>query len=56
MRVKNKGVRNWLDDIIIPTRIFEEQLKVLRKTTDCLRQSKLSVNIPKLELCFSVVE
>ena len=56
MGVKNKGMRNWLDDIIIPTRTFEEQLKLLRETFDCLRQSKLLVNLPKSEFCFSVVE
>ncbi|CAM9577513.1 unnamed protein product, partial [Ascophyllum nodosum] len=26
----------------------------LRETFDCLRQSKLSVNLPKSEFCFSV--
>ena len=50
--VKKKGVRNWLDDIITPTRIFEDQLKLLRETFDCLRQSKLSVNLPKSKFCF----
>ena len=35
LRVKKKGVRNWLDDIIIPTRTFEEQLELLRETFDC---------------------
>ena len=56
MRVKKKGVRNWLDDMIIPTRTFEQQLELLRETFDCLRQGKLSVNLPKSEFCFSVVE
>ena len=56
MGVKKKGVRNWLGDIIIPTRTFEQQLELLRETFDCLRQSKLSVSLPKLEFCFSVVE
>ena len=37
MRVKKKGVRNWLDDIIIPTRTFEEQFELLRETFYCLR-------------------
>ena len=54
--VKKKGVRNCLDDMIIPTRIFEEQLELLREIFNCLRQSKLSVNLPKSELCFSAVE
>ena len=39
MRVKKKGVRNWLDGIIIPTRTFEEQLEVLHETFDCLEQA-----------------
>ena len=56
MRVKKKGVRNWLDDMIIPTRTFEQQVVLLRETFDCLRQSKLSVNLPKSKFCFSVVE
>ena len=56
MRVKKKGVHNWLDDMIIPTRTFEQQLKLLRETFDGLRQSKLSVNLPKSWFCFSVVE
>ena len=56
MRVKKKGVRNWLDDTSIPTRIFEERLELLRVTFDCLRRRKLSVNLPKSEFCFSVVE
>ena len=55
MRFKKKGVRNWLH-IMISTRTFEEQLELLRKTFDCSRQSKLSLNLPKLEFCFSVVE
>ena len=55
MRVTKKGVRNWLDGINIPTRTFEEQLELLRETFDCLRQSKLSVNLPKSELCSSVI-
>ena len=56
MGVKKKGVHKWLDNIIIPTRTFEEQLELLRETFDCLRQSRLSVNLPKSEFCFSVVE
>ena len=35
MGVKKKEVRNWLDDNIIPTRTFEEQLKLLQETFDC---------------------
>ena len=56
MRVQKKGVRNWLDDVIIPPCILRYQLKLLRETLDCLRKSKMSVNLPKLELCFPVVE
>ena len=56
MGVEKKGVHNWLDDIIIPTRTLEEQLELIWETFDCLRQSRLSVNLPKSEFCFSVVE
>ena len=56
MRVRKKGVRNWLDDMITSTRTFEQQVKLLRETFDCLRQSKLSVNLPKSEFSFSLVE
>ena len=57
VRVKKKGVHKWLNSIIIIlTRTFEEQLALLRETFDCLRQSRLSVNIPKYEFRFSVVE
>ena len=56
MRVNNKDVRDWLDDMIIPTRTFEPQLELIREIFDCLRQSKLSVNLPKSEFCFTVVE
>ena len=57
MRVKKQGVRNWLDDMtIIPTRTFEQQLELFKETFDCLRQSKLSVDLPKSKFCSSVVE
>ena len=56
MRIKKKGMRDWLDDIIIPTCTYEDQLELLRETFDGLRQSKLSVNPTKLALYFSVVE
>ena len=52
MGVKKNGVRNWLDDILIPTRTFEEQLELLRETFDCLRQSKLSAHLPKVGVLF----
>ena len=57
MGVKKKRVLNWLDDLIIPTRTFEQLLELLRRETfDCFRQSKLSINLAKPEFCFSVVE
>ena len=56
MRVKDNGVRNWLEDTIISTRIKGEQLKLLRETFDGLQQSKMSANLPKLEFWLSVVE
>ena len=46
MGVKKKGVRNWLDGIIISTRTFKDQIELFRETFDCLRQNKLSVNLP----------
>ena len=42
--------------MIILTRTFVQQVELLRETFDCLRQRKLSVNLPKSKLCFSVVE
>ena len=48
MRVKDKGVRNWLEDAIISTRTLGEQLELLRETFDGLQQSKMSANLPKL--------
>ena len=56
MGVKKKGVRHWLDDSVTPTRTVEEKLELLRETFDCLRQSKLWVNLPKSEFRLSVVE
>ena len=35
IRVKKKGVRNWLDGIIIPTCTLGEQLKLLCETFNC---------------------
>ena len=49
-------MQNWLDDITIPPRTCEEHLELLRETFDCLRQSKLSTNLPKSDFFFSVVE
>ena len=56
MGVKKKEVRNWLDGIIIPSRIFKQQLEPLQETFDCLWQSKLSINLPIAEFCSSVIE
>ena len=56
MGIKKIGARNWLDDMIISIRTFEQQLELLWETFDCLGKRKLSVNLPKSELYFSVVE
>ena len=48
--VKMKGVRNWLDDIIIPT------ATLLRKLFDLIRAGRLSVDLQKSAFCFPVVE
>ena len=42
-RAKKKEARNWPDDIIIPSRTFEEQ-------------SKLLITLPKPEFRFSMIE
>ena len=52
MEVNKKGVHNWLGGIIIPTRTLGEQLGLLCETFDCLRLSKLSVNLSRWEFCF----
>ena len=56
MPIKKKGGLNWLEDIIILTRTVEEQFDFICETCDCLRRSRLSVNLHKLEFCFAVVE
>ena len=53
--VKMKGVRNWLDDIIIPTATAKDQFVLLREAFDLIRAGHLSVNLPKSEFCFPVV-
>ena len=50
-----KGVRNWLDDIIIPTATAKDQFVLLREAFDLIRAGHLSVNLPKSEFCFPVV-
>ena len=49
MPIKSKGVRNWLDDIMVPTETVEKQFQLLHQTFECLRQGRLSVNLPKSE-------
>lgn len=56
MPVKSQGVHNWLDNIIVPTKTVEYRIGLLHETLDCLRDARLSVNLPKLELCKPVVE
>ena len=56
MPVKMRGVRNWLDDIIIPTATLEGQFALLREVFDLIRAGRLSVNLQKSEFCSPVVE
>ena len=57
MPVKVKGIRNWLDDIIIiPTVTLDDLFALLREGFDLIRAGRLSVNLQKSELCFPVVE
>ena len=54
MEATKKGVRNWLDDTI-PTHTLGEHFKIFSEIFKRLQHSKLWVNLPKSELCFSVV-
>ena len=47
--VKMKGVRNWLNDIIIPTASLEDQFSLVREVFDLIRAGRLSVNLQKSE-------
>ena len=47
--VKMKGVRNWLDNIIIPTASLEDQFSLVREIFDLIRAGRLSVNLQKSE-------
>lgn len=53
MKVKEKGARIWLEDIVISTRKAEDQLDLIHETFVCLRDK---LNMPKLEFCFAVLE
>ena len=48
-RVKMKGVRNWLDGIIIPTASLEDQLSLVREVFGLIRAGRLFVNLQKSE-------
>ena len=54
--VKDKGIKNWLDDIAIPSKTLEDQWGLLRETLECLRQGRLTVNRQKSHFCQSVME
>ena len=54
--VKDKGIQNWLHDIAIPSKTLEDQWGLLRKTLECLRQGRLTVNLQKSHFCQSVME
>lgn len=56
MPVKSKGVRNWLDDIMVPTKTVEGQFQLLRQRFDCLQKGYLSMNLHESERCKAIVE
>ena len=56
MPVKMKGVKNWLDEIIIPIATVKDQFALLREVFDRIRAGRLSVNLPKSELGLPVVK
>lgn len=54
--LKGKGVRNWLDDILIYTNTIEEHLPLLRAVSEGLSQAGLSLNLAKCKWCCSQQE
>ena len=54
--LKDKRIKNWLDDIAIPSKTLEDQWGLLRETLECLRQRRLTVNLQKSHFCQSVME
>ena len=56
LTVNDRGIKNWLDDIPIPSKTVEDQWGLLRQTLECLRQERLTVNIQKSHFCQSVME
>ena len=54
--VKEKGIKNWLDDIAISSKALEDQWGLLRETLECLRQRRLTVNLQKKHFCQSVMK
>lgn len=53
---QGKWSEQLAQDIVISTRTVENQLDFTRETFVCLRENKLSVNMPRSEFCFAVVE
>ena len=55
LTVKDKGIKNWLDNIVIPSKTLENQWGLLQETLECLRQGRLTVNLQKSHFCQSVM-
>ena len=54
--LKGKGVKNWLDDIIIYTQGFDEHLPLLERVLEALSKAGLSLNLAKCKWCFAQQE
>ena len=54
--VKDEGIKNWLDDITIPSKTLEDQWGLLRETLECLRQGRVTFNLQQSHFCRSVME
>ena len=54
--VKDRGIKNWLDDTTIPSKTLAGQRGLLRETLKYLRQGRLTVNLQKSHFCQSVME
>lgn len=54
--VKSEGMRNLVNDMLVPTKPLEDQFEFLRETFDCLHCGDLLVNLPKLEFSKASVD
>ena len=56
LTAKDRGIKNWLDDVAIPSKTLDDQWGLLRETLECLRQGRLTANLHKSHFCQSVME